>query len=653
MDREEVKVNASQVNFQPLTNSGRLETPTFFADELVNEIFDAMKEKEGMGKYSSSACLINMPIAKSKHKVADDDDMMDPRLASWHKMLKQRKAIQQRIQSCTGKRAEDVLFNRHVTIDNQTKKMLLHVLESAKRSEEHAPDRVYSVLKTRIDQQTCREIRELQVTDPKLQKLEFVGLPQVTQLELAGVVDPPESCFQRSQLLAKQLHKNEENIKRVLSYCPHLDSLQVAPGFEPRAVPLMTTQFLGEDELLVVSPETSEHALKRNVPKLKVEKKPAPIKHTPSTNQIRINGTPHGFGDMQGALSSELHLVFQCDPFQRMRKTIVYLENISDKFLIGKWKQIKMYNKELIQHQASTGDFVFDARPFALLPGHARRIDAMYMPMTVGVKKQSWMLHLQRSPFCGMRRITLRLHGVCTAPACFRQRIDRDQQLVVDNRNQQVADRLTKFHAELAPIVEPPRMDCPYQRRLDERELFSAQNLGFQCSRFTDLETLKELYVLVKKPRQPAWDYSIETVRQCIYQHEPKQRETLQKLLLDIIEPMRCSSKETFSKIDNSMERQRTCFIYVRGIISSAFEEWHVLAETLSEQFYKSEAHRFIIGVNDLGEELPNEEEIDAHVSKRVNSCKYFKDALYIQTYTLLCDAAENIVSAIESNVHL
>ncbi|KAH8371156.1 hypothetical protein KR093_006335 [Drosophila rubida] len=585
-----------------------------------------------------------------------DDEDMDPRLTSWHKMLQQRKLIAQRIQRNTGKRAEDVLFNRQSTIDAQTKSMLLRLLETAKRSDEYAPDHVYSVLQTRIDPHTCREIRELQTTDPKLQVLEFVGLPNVTQQELTGEVNTPETRFQQSELLAKSMRHHELGIKHVLKYCPNIKDLQVAPGFMPGAVPLVETQLLGEDKLLYVSSDTSlplDHVHPRGPSRARLLMKPTKVSEPSTDNLIRINGSLYGFGDLKGSLSSDVQLYFQCDPFQRLRKTIVHMENIGDKFVAGKWLQHNLTNKELNQHQIMNGEFVFDSCRFTLMPGQQRRIDVMYSPTMVGVRKQSWMIHLQRSPFCGVRRINVRLHGVCTMPASYRQRIHNDQQLVINKRTQQVTHRLAKLHAELAPIVQRPHMHCPYQRRLDERELFSAQNAGFQCSRFSDLETLKELYVLVKKPRQPAWDYSIETVRLCIYQHEPKQRESLQKLLMDIIEPMRCSSKETFSKIDNNAERQRTCFVYVRGIICSALEEWEVLAETMGEQFYKSEVQRFVIGMLERGEKLPSPDEIDWHASRRVRSCKYFKDALYIQTYTVLCDAAENIVSAIESNVHL
>ncbi|KAM8711830.1 hypothetical protein ACLKA7_012353 [Drosophila subpalustris] len=626
--------------------------PTFFANELVNEIFDVIKDHEGtcFTKVSDSEC----PVPKPKKK--DDNEDMDPRLKCWNKMLKQRKAIEQRIQLYTGKRAQDVLFNRHVTIDDQSKQMLLRLLDNAKRSEGYPPDHGKSVLKMRIDSNACCEIKELQATDPQLQELEFVGLPEVTQLELAGVIDPPESQFQRSEVLGQRLQEHEEDIKRVLSYCPHIEHLQVAPGFNPSTVPVKKSLQVGEEKLTCVSETSEELPLKRDTkgtPRPTVEKKLV-IVEKPAQNLIRINGCVYGFGDSEGPLSSDLQLFFQCDPFQRVRKTMVHLENIGNKFVMVRWQQNTLHNRELYQHHAINSEFVFDTQSFLLVPGHERRIDVMYAPMLVGVKKQSWTLNLQRSSFCGVRRINIRFHGICTEPACYRRRLDNDQQSVIRKRHRQIAGRLTKFHAELAPIVERPHMDCPYERRLDERELFSAQNPGFQCSRYADLETLKQLYILVKKPRQPPWDYSIETVRQCIYQHEAQQREALQKLLLDIIEPMRCNSNETFDKIASNVEKQRTCFVYVSGIICSAIDEWEVLAETLGQQFYKSELQRFINGLHEGGQLMPKDDEIiDWYVAKKVNGSKYFKDALYIQTYTILCDAAENIVSAIESTVHL
>lgn len=650
MNSKVVSVNSdpSQANYHKGSTTNM---PTYFANELVNEIFDVIKQKEAscVPKLSDEEC----PIPKPKK---DDNEDMDPRLKSWNKMLKQRKAIEQRIQLHTGKRPEDVLFNRHVTIDEQSKKMLLRLLDSAKRSEGYPPDHVQGVLKMRLDLDTCQEIRELHATDPQLQELEFVGLPQVTQLELAGVIEPPESQFQRSKVLEQRLDEHEEDIMRVLSFCPHIQKLQVAPGFNRNTVPVMDSMRVGEEKLVNVSETSEEMPVKRDPNesiRLTLEKPPVIIEK-PSKNLIRINGCVYGFGDIEGPLSSDLQIFFQCDPFQRMRKTIVHLENIGNKFVMVRWQQNTLYSRELNQHQASNFEFVFDTQSFILVPGNQRRIDVMYNPMVVGIKKQSWTLNLQRSSFCGVRRINIRFHGICTEPSCYLQRINHDQQSVISKRHRQIASRLTKFHAELAPIVEQPHMDCPYERQLDERELFSAQNPGFQSSRFADLETLKQLYLLIKKPRQPAWDYKIETVRQCIYQHEAQQREALQKLLLDIIEPLRCNSNEIFTKTESNVERQHTCVVYVRGIICSAIEEWQVLADTLGQQFYKSELQRFINSLIDNGQLIPKDDEIiEWYVSKKVNSSKYFKDSLYIQTYTILCDAAENIVSAIESTVHL
>jgi len=239
---DDIDSDPSRANYHP--RSLNVAMPTFFGNELVNEVFDVIKEKEGtcLNKMSDSDCSIPKLVSSQ-----DDLDEMDPRLKSWNKMLKQRKILEQRIQLHTGKRAEDVLFNRHVTIDNQSKQMLLKILDNAKRSEGYPPDHVKSVLKMRLDLETCREIRELQVTDPQLQELEFVGLPQVTQMELTGNLNPGESQFQRSKVLAQRLEEHEEGIMKVLNYCPGIENLQVAPGFNPTAVPVKDSLRVGLD----------------------------------------------------------------------------------------------------------------------------------------------------------------------------------------------------------------------------------------------------------------------------------------------------------------------------------------------------------------------------------------------------------------------
>ncbi|XP_030560500.1 uncharacterized protein LOC115762441 [Drosophila novamexicana] len=634
------------------------EMPKYLTEELVNDVFNVIEKDETYHtKISSSDCH-----SYRKKICKNDNDDMDPRLKCWNKVLRERKVLQDRIERHTGKRSEDVLFNRHATIDEQTKRMLLRLMDSAARSEGVSPTRVRGALKMRQQPELCRELPEMLVTEPKLRTLEFVGLPEVTQLELAGTLTPGESKWQRSEVLGERLEAQAGNIKRVLTYCPEIKQLQVSSLPKPEG-PTIGSKRMGEDMMCQVSTETSQAAMPVTEPVKEQASPPppAPVANKGDNNTgwtvnnvIRINGVTLGFGDITGVLSDELLLYFQCEPMHRICKTIVQLENIGTKFVQVRWQPSSLQNMELQQHMVVNSEFLFDNQPFVLLPGEKRRIDVMYQPLRVGIKKQRWCMNMLRSPFCGARRLYVRFHGICTLPVSHRQRLDRDQRLVVDKRNRQVTERLAKLHAELAPIVDCPTLKCPYERPLDERELFSALNAGFMCERYADLETLKELYSLVKKPRQPAWDYRLDTMRQCIYQHKAQQRETLQNILTELLGPMRCNSNDSFGDYHFNLHRERSCFLYVRGIVCSTIEEWEALSETLGQQFFKCELQRYVNDMEAKNDKLPIDSSyVEWLVSRKVMSSKFFKDALYIQTYTLVCDAAENIVSAIESTGNL
>lgn len=655
----------SLFNFQQNASTGHKSETDMkmgFGEEVIKDLFDKIKQKEQSfyTKRSNSECTDT--LAK-KPSVKQDDDDMDPRLKAWNNMLKQRRNIQQRIQCRTGKRPEDVLFNQHVTINEQSKRTILRLLDTSDRINGPQPDYVRPVLKTRLDPLTCCEIRELPVTDPKLQVFEFVGLPEVSTVELADTLHPEESQWMCSAALSQRVDEGEENILRTMDFCPRMEKLQVAPTFHACGVPIQETKLLYDDPLLNVSSTTSKTTMSAEALGSADDDSVIELSdssdHGEVRNLLRVNGIMYGFGDMSGEMSGTQTLFFQCDPFQRVRKTIVHLENMGNKFIMIKWQPNSLYNKALNQQIIySNSEFVFDSQPFVLEPGEMRTIDVMFQPAAVGIKKQSWTLIMHRSPFCGTCRIEVKMQGVCTLPICYRQRLDMAHQLVVDKRVLQVANRLAKMHAEMVPIIEPQHMLCPYDRPLDDRERFAAMNPGFKCVRYADLEALRELYALVKKPRQPAWDFAIDTLRQAIYQQIPADRAVLQNVLMSLIEPMRCNISDGFEKCRTSSERKRSCFLYVRGIISSAIEDWELLSESLEEQYLRSALQRYFLSLEDLEEEkeeqmMSEEEDIDVTILKKVRHNKYFKDTLYIQTYTLLCDAAENIVSAIESTCNL
>lgn len=658
--------NESLYNFHPfqsvkVENEG--EVINAMGKEVVDDFFAMVQKKEQSfyNKLSSSEC--DDTRVKLKAQATDDD--LDPRLKAWKTTLRQRQALQKRIQRKTGKRAEDVLFNEHVTIDNQAKVNIMAMLDASERIDGKPPDYVRPVLPTRLDPQTCREIREVPATDPKFKVFEFVGLPNVSKVEMIGAIKPEKSSFLQSQALENRLETDYENIERVMEYFPKLEQLQVAPSFEPPVAPVLDSNLLYEDHLLNVSsitatsePNVASEDLQRNDYST-IEISESSSKEDQTANIIKVNGQVYGFGDMSGEMSGKIQLNFKCDPFQRVRKTIVHLENVGKKFIQLKWQQNSLYNKALNQQLIYNLEFVFDSQPFILEPKQMRTIDVLYQPCAVGIKKQSWSLLMHRSSFCGMRRMDISFHGHCTVPAAYSRRLKNEVQLCVDKRLLQVTNRLARMHAELVPIIEPQHMLCPYDRPLDERELFAALNPGFKCERYADLEALREFYVMVKKPRQPPWDYVIESVRQCVYQHDAAQREVLQKVLLSLIEPMRCNMSNAFEKFGTNDLRDRSCFIYVRGVINSAIEDWEALSENLEQQYFKAELQRYFVSREEDKKKMKNKETmlddnaIDALIMKKVQTNKYFKDTLYIQTYTLLCDAGENIVSAIESTINL
>lgn len=652
----------SLYNFQSFHSlEPKTETDVIYAmgKDVVDDFFALIQKKEQSfyNKVSSSECN----DARPKLKAQPNDDDMDPRLKAWKKTLRQRQALQKRIQNKTGKRPEDVLFNQHVTIDNQARVNMLSMLDAAGRVDGKPPDYVRPVLPTRVDPQTCREIRELPVTDPKPKQYAFIGLPNVTKVEMTCTIEPAKSKFLQSKALENRLEADYDKIERVLDYCPQVQKLHVAPSFEPYVKPVKATKLLYEDHLLHVSsittisePNALSEDMQRNDDSIQIEVSETSSKQDQSANLVKVNGQVYGFGDMSGDMSGKLKLYFECDPFQRVRKTIVHLENVGKKFIQVKWQQNSLYNKALNQQLIYNGEFVFDSQPFILEPKQMRTIDVMFQPSCVGIKKQAWTLLMTRSSFCGMRRMNISFHGHCTVPQVYTRRLNNAVRLCVDKRLQQVTNRLAKMHAEMVPIIEPQHMLCPYDRPLDERELFAALNPGFKCERYADLEALREFYVLVKKPRQPPWDYVIESVRQCVYQHDAAQREVLQKVLLNLIDPMRCNMSDAFEKFGTNDLRDRSCFIYVRGVISSAIEDWEVLSESLQQQYFKAELQRYFVALEaERKQPMLDDEAIDALIMKKVQTNKYFKDTLYIQTYTLLCDAGENIVSAIESTINL
>ncbi|ALC41241.1 CG11060, partial [Drosophila busckii] len=602
----------------------------------------------------------------SKQKLVEPNLELDPRLKCWQQMLQQRGVLQQRIQRQTGKRADQVLFNRHVTVDERQKQLFRRMLDTAVRSEGVPLTKPKAVLPARkVDAPECRELRELKFAEPKLRTFEFVGMPQVACEEQGVALPTAESQFMRSPVLLQRIEECEEHLTNIMDFCPEIEKLQVVKQPQPALPPLLCQ---GEDPMCTISSsssiETESEELLVPVP---VPEKAEPsveeqqegnwllktqqrqrIVH--SSNIVRINGINYGFGENTGLLCNTITLQFECSPYERQVKTLVELENIGSKFIAVSLYQSLPSIQTLPIQLAHNNEFVFDHRSFILQPEERRIIQVMFQPLKVGVKFLQWSMRFERQPFCGPRQLEILLEGRCVAPESFQHRIDAHQQLLVDKGNRQMARRLAKMQALLAPIIDNTTQ-CPYVRALDEREVFAAQNAGFICQRYADLEALKEIHALIKKPRQPAWDYSLKSLRELISQQGLKQREALQVILSDLITPMRCGYGDFLAKIQANPERERSSYIYVRGILCSTIEEFEAQADSIEQQFYKTEYQSYMTFL-DQEEELPDSFYIDWFVANRVSTSKYFKDSLYMQAYSMLCDAVENIVSAIESTVH-
>ncbi|KAH8285080.1 hypothetical protein KR054_004804, partial [Drosophila jambulina] len=662
--------------------------------ETVKHILEQVLCREAFQIKSMSSMDPDAQEDCSRGRVAEDL-VMDPRLRAWNRMLQQRRRLQQRIERETGKRPEDVLFNRPTTIDEANKRMILRVLDTADRSRPLAQvhdDSVLDSLKPRCDPQKCREIREVYAARPQIQPVEIVGLPQVTQEEQSVAATNAESQFQRSEILGQRIQSKKQSIQRVLEFAPELEQLQVVPGeVVTQVIHTDPISMVGVDHMSVISedslPEDEDDSdleadlllegeeedglAATEVTKL-ILKSPVEVtdlEEAQNVGGVMINGCFYDYRVMKGPKKKAITLRLKCDPHQRVVKTLVDIQNLSHRLVHVYWANKNRFRTD---HQPMEGELVFDRCEFILEPQERRQIRAMFHPQLVGLTTQRWSLCLVKSPVCGTRRLLVVIQGECTTPEAYQRRLDLHRQAPIEKQQKLQAHSILDMQASLAPIIENPPLLCPYQRILDERELFTALNPSYRCDRYADLEALKELYALSKKPRDRPWDLSIESLRRSIGRQETRlQREKLHNQLVELLQPIKFNRSEALIRLEHNPERERSCFIYVRGTISSAIDEWEKLALGLDEQFVKLELLRqggleqeeqeqekkktpratLQSQVSDLLEQ-PEEPLTIEDISRKVRRSKYLKDALYMQTYNLLCDAAEDIVSVIESTSH-
>ncbi|XP_052841663.1 uncharacterized protein LOC128255890 [Drosophila gunungcola] len=320
---------------------------------------------------------------------------------------------------------------------------------------------------------------------------------------------------------------------------------------------------------------------------------------------VRINGVH--YGPRVPAFSPLADRTFTCHPFQRHLRSIVRIENSGSREVQFSWRQVNFFSGNDTLLEACSGDFVFDVGPFMLFPGEFRDVTVLYQPRFVAIVKQRWLLCTRPRIFlCRPYGFTLNLNGRCTPP---KEYLDRLQ-----------LERLPRVPC--LPPVPLERQDeilCPYARELEEREAFNRRNRSFQCRTHGDLERLKEFYERVSPSPlfSRPWDYSVHSlIHRVCHGQDTRQRIEHLSELTQMLDGLRGAPGPPLGRVDlpeRLRERHRTKMIYVRGILASRLEEWQ----------------------------------------ERIAKDSTVRDSIYFQLYGLMCNAAEDIVSVIESTAQI
>uniref|UniRef100_A0A1B0F9D7 Uncharacterized protein n=1 Tax=Glossina morsitans morsitans TaxID=37546 RepID=A0A1B0F9D7_GLOMM len=153
----------------------------------------------------------------------------------------------------------------------------------------------------------------------------------------------------------------------------------------------------------------------------------------------------------------------------------------------------------------------------------------------------------------------------------------------------------------------------------------------------------------------------------CNVPPDPKQRALYISELASILGPMKGPCVNLEKRIVENPEKDRTKLVFVRGIICTGIDDWEELTLNLEEAFVKTTLPIFYEEVAKyyatLGEIGSDEEFVERRyppmddeklvrtfvIERRVRRLKPFRDSLFMQTYTLLCNFIEDVVNIIES----
>uniref|UniRef100_A0A1I8M1D2 Uncharacterized protein n=1 Tax=Musca domestica TaxID=7370 RepID=A0A1I8M1D2_MUSDO len=645
------KVNAFSVDSPNINPTVNVENNRRLVNQLIDKIFD---ERKGLCDVSSSQC--------SSLRLQPSEYSYDKRLQYWKNVLKDREVVKEKIYRNTSKSPckDPVLHsNRATTIDERDKQTIKKILDYAERLRpERLCGRKVNALKEKCDQSTIEE------TLPKAERvkgtqLEICGLPGITKREILGGeqgnAEEHSSKWLMSKHLEQRIEENREDIERVIEFYPDIENLQIVGEGLMKALPSNGLKHNSQIELLM--PEEKICDISSESKELGLEENPCPddivqVEVEPIEYGFKINEQIFLLDNGKCVKPMEIEISFNSQPFVQEVKRVVILQNLGQKILNFKWLNRSYYKNNAALLKPLDNEFVFDHRPFRLCRGERKEFHVLYQPRRVGITKTKWVLKVDPSPFKHKTEdIVMQLQGNCEPHVEYRQKLQDIRSEVISKSNWKMMRKLTRGLGDLTPAIKPIECPCPYQRPLTELEIFQYLNPHYKCERYHDLESLKDIYQRVKKPRDKLWNLRVDSLKEAILRFDDPEKRVLYfnelcDLLGRIINTRGGEGGET-SEIVEKTERFQTSILYVRGLLGKCVDEWEKRRESLENGFLKFlEASN----ANGSGGDASNSEKINhALFEKQLRNSKSFQDSLYMQTYSVLCNFVEDIVNVIES----
>ncbi|XP_017001522.3 uncharacterized protein [Drosophila takahashii] len=632
-------------------------------DDIIQDIFN---KKLGITTLSSSECSLDEDMRESMS--------MDPRLKLWYDTLQNRATVQAKIQRKLGRRPHEMLINVGGTGAPGDRGTVERLLDLAGRMNPTTlAQKKPAVLPSQINAQ-CLEVPELQETLPRAEQLGWVdmevsGLTRATKQELLGTAHPPPekpSRWLKSRLLEEHIDHKSGDIKRVLPFFPDLDKLEVVGGtVQESLIRSDTPQIERVSCNSIFSLSSSSEIAAEYVKKEEQPRGAEPdLQSGIARAAVKINGVVFFNAGRRGVVPDIANVFFECHPFQNDVKEVARVENVGVQVLTCQWAMgdCKRGGKCTAQ---SCHNFLLSQSTFTVFPGEEVVCHALFRPRGCYLFKQRFELRIFPNVIGSVRGVFVaRLTGRCVPAPEYTSKLRRLQNMITERSKKRMADDLTGIQASIVPLLKPHEVVCPYERILDEREVFNAENPGYKCERFDDLETLKALHQALKKPREPTWDLRLETLREVILRlPDSNQRKLHFDKLVEVLEELKQGGgKGSLTHFSRSEQRTRSTFIYVRGCIGNGIQEWEEMMASLELSGLRLEVNRYQVkqqeevesAEEDQVETKPwllylREENPRLYLLKKLQSRKSYRDSLYMQTYSHLCDIAENVVSVIES----